>query len=64
MDNAKTHIHQGKKWTRVDLGYSGKFMINPQGEIYGIKGYGVPHLGHYFGTLENPKPECFKGHWD
>tara|TARA_Y100000310_G_scaffold324401_1_gene386202 strand:- start:874 stop:1155 length:282 start_codon:yes stop_codon:yes gene_type:complete len=53
--NAETHIHYGRKWTRVDVGPSGRYMIDPDGNIYGIKAYGVPHLGHYFGTLEAPK---------
>ena len=62
-DNEKIHIHQGKKWTRIDTATSGLFMINPEGQIYGIKAYGVPHLGHYHGTLENPNPDCFRGNW-
>lgn len=53
--NAETHIHTGRKWTRVDVGSSGRYMIDPQGNIYGIKAYGVPHLGHSYGTLDNPK---------
>ena len=52
--NAETHIHQGRKWTRVDVGSSGRYMINQQGQIFGIKAYGVPHLGYYYGTLDNP----------
>ena len=58
---SKTHIHQGKKWTRIDVGTSGRYMINAEGQIYGIKAYGVPHLGHYHGTLENPSEGCFGG---
>lgn len=64
LNDAITHIHTGKKWVRVDSGSSGHYMINPQGQIYGIKAYGVPHLGHYYGTLENPNPVCFQGRWD
>jgi hypothetical protein len=63
MENAITRIKPGRKWTKVDMGYSGKFMIDPEGNIYGIKGYGVPHYGHYFGTLDNPSPACFVGSW-
>ena len=59
----KTRIHAGRKWTRVDVGSSGRYMINPQGEIYGIKAYGVPHLGHYYGTLENPTCIEYRNHW-
>ncbi len=61
MTNAKTQIKQGRKWTRVDRGYSGKYMIDQQGNIYGIKAYGVPHKGYRYGNLENPSPRCFDG---
>ena len=63
MANTITEIKPGRKWTKVNVGYSGKFMIDPEGRIYGIKGYGVPHLGHYFGTLDNPSQRCFIGLW-
>ena len=52
--HAKTHIHIGRKWTRVDVGTSGRYMIDLEGRIFGIKAYGVPHLGHHYGTLDNP----------
>ena len=60
--NSETDIHYGRKWIRVDVGYSGKYMIDAQGRIYGIKAYGVPNLGHYYGTLDNPT--CINNtHW-
>ena len=38
----------GERWTG-----SGKYMVVlDTGEIFGIKGYGVIHRGHYFGTLD------------
>lgn len=41
------------KYTKVDVGRSGKYMVvNATGQIYGIKAYGVIHLGHAFGTLD------------
>jgi hypothetical protein len=46
-------IKPGKKYTKVDVGGSGKYMIDPEGNIFGIKGYGVVHLGKRFGTLDN-----------
>ena len=52
--NAETHIHYGRKWIRIDVGYSGRYMINAEGQIYGIKAAGVPHLGHRYGTLDAP----------
>ena len=61
LKNCETHIHQGRKWTRVDVGSSGAYMINKEGEIYGIKAYGVPHLGHRYGTLDNPVN--LRDHW-
>ena len=51
--DATTHIKPGKKYTKVDVGRSGKFMVvNETGEIFGIKAYGVIHRGHAYGTLE------------
>jgi hypothetical protein len=64
IQNTETHIHQGRKWTRLDVGQSGRYMINQEGQIYGIKAYGVPHLGHPFGTLAEPSPALFRGRWD
>ena len=61
VKNCETHIHVGRKWTRVDVGSSGRYMIDKEGRIYGIKAYGVPHLGHYYGTLEHP--ENLGDHW-
>lgn len=49
----KVKIVPGKKYTKVDVGSSGKYMVvNETGEIYGIKAYGVIHRGHYYGTLD------------
>ena len=46
-------VKTGKKYTKVDVGRSGKYMVvNETGEIYGIKAYGVIHKGHYYGTLD------------
>jgi len=37
----------------VDIGNSGRFMIEIEtGNIFGIKGYGTVHRGHFYGTLE------------
>ena len=51
-NNAKVTIKTGKKYTKVDLGNSGKYMIDQEGNIYGIKAYGVIHGGHHYGTLD------------
>ena len=53
LANSKVSIKAGKKYTNVDLGNSGKYMVvNDTGEIFGIKAYGVIHRGHAYGTLE------------
>ncbi len=52
-DNCKVKIVQGLKYTRVDVGSSGAYMVvNDTGEIFGIKAYGVIHRGHKYGTLD------------
>jgi len=49
----QVHSHDGNKYTRVDVGDSGKYMVvNATGEIFAIKAYGVIHRGHAFGTLD------------
>lgn len=48
-----TSIKPGRKYTKVNVGTSGKYMIvNKTGEIFGIKAYGVIHRGHQYGTLD------------
>lgn len=41
----------GKKYTKVDIGGSGKYMVDEEGNIYGIKAYGVINRRHYYGNL-------------
>jgi hypothetical protein len=51
--NAKTSIVDGKKYAKINIGGSGKLMVEKESEvIYGIKGYGVVHKGHSYGTLD------------
>jgi len=51
--NARTHIKEGNKYTKVNVGRSGRYMVeNSTGEIFGIKSYGQVHRGHYYGTLD------------
>jgi hypothetical protein len=53
VKNAETYIREGNKYTKIDIGNSGKLMIeNTTGIIYGIKGYGQVHKGHSYGTLD------------
>ena len=63
MVNAIARVKPGRKWTKIDVGYSGRYMIDPDGNIYGIKAYGVPHYGHQYGTLDNPSAELFAGRY-
>lgn len=49
----ETHVRPGKKYTKVDVGHSGTYMVvNNTGEIFGVKAYGVIHKGHRYGTLD------------
>ena len=49
----ETRIIPGRKYIKVDVGSSGKYMVDTAtGEIFGIKGYGQVHKGHRYGTLD------------
>ena len=52
----RTRVIQGKTFAKIDLGnpgqWSGKYMVTPDGLIFGIKAYGVIHKGHQYGTLD------------
>ena len=53
LNNAKVNTIPGKKYIKIDVGGSGKYMVEISTEkIYGIKAYGVIHRGHYYGTLD------------
>jgi|SRR5208337_668989 len=44
----------GSKYTKVDVGRSGKYVVDNQtGIIYGIKAYGVPNLNKYRISLDD-----------
>ena len=46
-------VETGKKYTKVNVGDSAKYMVeDATGIIYGVKGYGVVHKGHAYGTLD------------
>ena len=52
-DNCVVNVIPGAKYTKVNVGGSGKYMVvNDTSEIFGIKAYGVIHRGHAFGTLD------------
>jgi hypothetical protein len=60
--NARTSIKPGKKYTKVDIGGSGRYMVDAEGQIWGIKAYGVIHHGHYYGTLDTIQ-DYYWGHY-
>lgn len=50
--HARVTIKPGNKYTKVDVGSSGKYMVEMRtGNIFGIKGYGQVHKGHFYGTV-------------
>ena len=49
---ARTRVVEGRVYTKVNVGSSGKFMIDKAGQIFGIKAYGQVHKGHCYGTLD------------
>jgi hypothetical protein len=52
LKNAETTVKEGKKFTKVDIGTSGRYMVeNETGNIFGIKAYGQVHKGHFYGTV-------------
>ena len=61
--NTAVNVKPGRKYTKVDIGGSGKYMIvNETGEIFGIKGYGVIHWGHAYGTVDTIKKWFWGGY--
>lgn len=51
--NAHTRVIEGSKYTKVDIGTSGRYMVeNATGNIFGIKAYGQIHKGHFYGTVD------------
>jgi hypothetical protein len=58
FDPPAVKVKPGRKYIKVDVGTSGKYMVEPEpemeetGHIWGIKAYGVIHRGHYYGTLD------------
>ena len=52
-DRYDCRVKLGRKYANVDVGDSGKYMVVLEtGDIFGIKGYGVIHRGHHYGTLD------------
>ena len=52
-DRESAEIRPGKVYTKIDIGGSGKLMVeHATGIVYGIKAYGKVHKGHAYGTLD------------
>lgn len=45
-------IRPGQKYVKIDVGTSGKFMVDQDGTIYGIKAYGQINREKPYGTLD------------
>ena len=53
-EREQKHIHIGDKYVRLDVGGSGAWMLEvATGNIYGIKGYGVPNKAKIAGNLND-----------
>jgi len=64
IDREKTRVHFGKKYARVDNTTSGRFMVEMStGNIFGIKGYGVIHKGHFYGTVDTTAEWSWGGYY-
>ena len=51
--NTQVFVRPRQKYIAVDVDTSGKYLVvRETGEIFGIKGYGVLHRGHRYGTLD------------
>lgn len=50
------HAHIGNKYVRLDVGGSGAWMLEiATGDIFGIKGYGVPDKKKIVGNVGDPQ---------
>jgi len=64
LKNAKTSIKEGSKYTKVDIGTSGRYMVEMStGNIFGIKGYGTIHRGHFYGTVDTTADYFWGGYY-
>ena len=58
--HAKTAVKEGKKYAKVDIGSSGRYMVEMStGNIFGIKAYGQIHKGHFYGTVDTINDYCW-----
>ena len=50
--NSKVTVKEGKKYIKIDVGNSGFLMLDSEGNIFGIKAYGVINKKHFYGTID------------
>lgn len=62
MRYSKVIVKPGRKYTKVDVGTSGKFMIDENENIFGIKGYGMINKKKQYGTLDTINEWCWGGY--
>ena len=55
---SKVSIVPGNKYIKIDIGCSGKYMIEVI-DIYGVKAYGVINKKKYYGTLDTVDDYCW-----
>ena len=60
IKGVQVSVKPRKKYTAIDIGDGGRYLVeNTTGEIYGVKGYGVPNKAHKFGTIDT----IYDYHW-
>ena len=52
IKNVGTQVKEGKKYFKIDKGHSAFIMIDFEGNIFGVKGYGVINKKKCYGTLD------------
>lgn len=50
--DCRVELKTGRQYAKIDVGSSGKYMVDKNGNIFGIKAYGVVHKEHKYGTLD------------
>jgi hypothetical protein len=64
LDGAIANVKEGKKYTKIDVGHSGRYMIeNSTGIIYGVKGYGIINRVRNYGTVDTIQDWDWSGYY-
>lgn len=62
IESNRVKVTFGKKYARIDVGDSGRYMVDREGNIFGVKSYGVVHRGHRYGNLDQLEQWNFGGY--